>query len=116
MNNKKKETYNNKYKEVFTGLGECKQKCTPVIGLGLTPAEILMNREIKSKVPIVNTSLLPKLIDHNKVKNMIENKRRLDKKYYDSSCKRRPDFNEGDKITIREVKKWIREKVERVPG
>lgn len=101
-----------KCKDLNFGLLEYRN--TPVIGVGLSPAQILMNRELKSKIPISNDALKPVVTDHRVLNERIENKRYRDKKYYDKNSKERQDFIKGENIVIREGKQWVRGKIDKI--
>jgi hypothetical protein len=74
-------------------------RCTPIPGLEVSPAEILMNRLLRSRLPISNSNLKPKISEN--IKEKLVNKQIKYKKYYDNSAKRREvHFNKNDDILI----------------
>ncbi|XP_030755156.1 uncharacterized protein K02A2.6-like [Sitophilus oryzae] len=75
-------------------------RTTPIVGLNLTPSQLLMGRNLKTKIPIDENKLLPNSYNNSNIKNEICRKRELDKKYYDLNCKVRNSFNEGQFVVI----------------
>lgn len=85
----------------------------PTAATGLTPSQILMGRVLKTKLPVLSSMLIPKEYDNRKIREKIELKRSLDKQYYDRTAKTRPDFIEGENVTVRRDKEWIPAKIEK---
>ncbi|KAL4127438.1 hypothetical protein QTP88_011609 [Uroleucon formosanum] len=79
-----------------------------IIGSKFSPAQLLMSRTLRSKIPILNNSLQPTLV--NNFKLVRENKNMKTKLYYDknSKVKNNNDFQPGQKIMFRDLltKTW----------
>lgn len=88
--------------EVFVALME--YRSTPIKDMNLSPAQLLMNKRIRTKLPI-NKSLLNPKIDTN-AHHQLSKKSQNCKKYYDRCAKRRPNFKEGQSIMIKDNKQW----------
>ena len=75
---------------------------TPITGLKRSPAELLYNRKLKTKLPTVE-EVDPRMKDF---KDRLQNKNKLAKHYYDRHAKKRADFKKGDHIVYRKNKQW----------
>ncbi|KAL4127163.1 hypothetical protein QTP88_011361 [Uroleucon formosanum] len=84
-----------------------------IIGSKFSPAQLLMSRTLRSKIPILNNSLQPTLV--NNFKLVRENKNMKTKLYYDknSKVKNNNDFQPGQKIMFRDLltKTWKPDKI-----
>ena len=85
----------------------------PIQGIGLSPAQILMNRQIKTKLPMASNLLKLTECDRNLVKERIDKKQQLAKEYYDRTAKERNEFTENENIVIRKDKVWVPGKIVR---
>lgn len=81
-------------------------RTTPITGIGLSPAELLMNRKMRTRMPVVKQTLEPKLIDNKQVSEKMRNLQKISKSYYDRKSKEKRDFNTGENITVRKNKEW----------
>ncbi|KAI8128832.1 hypothetical protein CVS40_1690 [Lucilia cuprina] len=88
-----------------------KYRNTPVKDLNYSPAQLLLHRRLRTKIPITD-----KLLEHNSkymnnkiIREEMENKVKNLEKYYNRKTKKRNDFKIGDKIffKIDSSKKWI---------
>lgn len=86
---------------------------TPRLSTGLTPAQMLMGRMLKSKIPSVQSKLIPKSNDNNMLKSKIDRKRQLDKYYYDRTAKERCEFKEGENVVLRTDRNWVPARIEK---
>uniref|UniRef100_A0A2S2PCF5 RNA-directed DNA polymerase n=1 Tax=Schizaphis graminum TaxID=13262 RepID=A0A2S2PCF5_SCHGA len=79
-----------------------------IIGSKFSPAQLLMSRTLRSKIPILNNSLKPTLVTNFKL--VRENKNMKTKLYYDKNAKvkNNNDFQPGQKIMFRDLltKTW----------
>ncbi|KAJ8336302.1 hypothetical protein SKAU_G00396450 [Synaphobranchus kaupii] len=77
---------------------------TPLEGVGLSPAQMLMGRRLKTKLP-VSTSLLTSevaLSVHNKLKD----KQAKQKSYYDRQAKHLPELHAGENVRMQSGDTW----------
>lgn len=79
-----------------------------IIGSKFSPAQLLMSRTLRSKIPILNNALQPTLV--NNFKLVRENKNMKTKLYYDKNAevKNNNNFHPGQKIMFRDLltKTW----------
>lgn len=68
---------------------------TPVVD-GLTPAQILMNRRLRTKVPIAKKLLKPSLCDPSIVKQKVVENHSKSSEHYNKTSKLKANFNLGD--------------------
>jgi hypothetical protein len=75
---------------------------TPITSLKRSPAELLYQRKLKTKLPVVekvNTKI-------KKFRDELQNRNKIVKKYYDRNAKPRDDFKNGDTIVYKRKKQW----------
>ena len=85
-------------------------RSTPVMNSTYSPAELLFSRKLKTKLPIRNEQLKPKLVKN--YKNVLVKKSEQNKKYYDKNV--RPfnyQFKTGDNVVYRNNNVWLPAKV-----
>lgn len=80
-------------------------RCTTIPHLGAAPCELLLNRLVWTKFPILETKLKPRV--QNGVTNKIEIYRTKYKQNYDKTAKDRDEFVIGEQVMIRENNMWI---------
>lgn len=76
----------------------------PVAQLNASPAQLLMSRVTRTKVPIKESILVPKL-ELNVNEKLVCNQNKT-KNYHDKRTKFRPEFNEGENIVHQRKGKW----------
>lgn len=89
-----------------------KYRNSPVAGLKLTPAQMLLNRVVRTKMPVPTSQLKPEVPQN--VREKIQEKQRSYQKYHDASASRRNvAFKEGDEIYTRSrvEQKWTPGKI-----
>lgn len=77
---------------------------TTMTDVGLSPAEILMGRRLRSRIPVKD-----KLLDTNRqrfVRNKLVERNGKSQYYYNRHVRDRKEFQVGDKIVYRDGKKW----------
>ena len=85
---------------------------TQITGVGYTPSQLLMSRIVKTKLPVSETVLEEKSShDYSQVHNKLINKQYLAKQYYDRAAREKPQFDEGQNITMKVGKNWEPAKV-----
>ena len=78
---------------------------TPLDGLSLSPAQLLMGCRLKTMLPTTAALLRPQ--GSAEVKNALEKKKKKEKQYYDKHCgKELPSLHTGDVIRMQKGRKW----------
>lgn len=77
---------------------------TPISGLKESPAQLLMSRMLKSKLPTVESLLKPQVVDSPQQK--LQQRSDKQKMYYDRNAKQLPSIKEGETARIRKGKTW----------
>ena len=77
---------------------------TPVPRLGFSPAQILMSRRCRSKLPIKSELLIPKVIEGVQLKLHENNANTA--AYYNRNTHRRGNLGLGDRIVVKRGKTW----------
>lgn len=91
--------------DVYLALME--YRSTPIKGLGLSPAQLLLGHQIKTKIPTCG-----KFLEHKctlkpvNVKAMLQEKQEKQKMYYDRNAKDLKELNEGASILVKKKKVW----------
>ena len=85
-------------------LGILEYRTTP-LDIGFSPAELLQGRQLRSVLPAVSSQLLPKSIDHNKVKVMLQQSHEQQKGYFDKHSKPLAPIDVGDKVRFQQDNK-----------
>lgn len=79
---------------------------TPVCNSNVSPAQLLMSRMLRTRIPTINVKLNPQIQAH--VADEIKRKQLQQQVYYNSSSKVRPAFNPNDNVVIRSAnKQWV---------
>lgn len=77
---------------------------SPIPGLNVSPAQIMFNRRVRTKIP-VHTKLLQPEIPQNVHRKLME-RQALTKNYHDTHAKKREQFREGESVLVRNGKVW----------
>lgn len=96
--------YENDNQKWFEALLEYRN--TPIPSLGFSPAQIMMSRMLKSKVPTSIRLLQPQIIKPSILNENIQKKREKQKYYYDNHAKARKNFQSNDNAMYKVGKKW----------
>ncbi|XP_055906731.1 uncharacterized protein K02A2.6-like [Eupeodes corollae] len=81
---------------------------TPLANMLLSPAQLFMGREIKTKIPTTTNNLKPHNINSKDVSERIERKKDLQAEYYNRNSKPLSNLNENDKIMFKKDEKdWL---------
>ncbi|MCG7876437.1 MAG: RNase H-like domain-containing protein [Candidatus Thiodiazotropha endolucinida] len=78
---------------------------TPIDNLG-SPAQLLMNRRLRSKLPVTQKLLKPKIINQKTVHEKLTKKQEKQKYFYDKSSKNLSHLSPGDTIRVQNEKHW----------
>ena len=83
---------------------------TPIID-GKSPAQLLMNRRLRTKLPCTEASLRPSVLQQEKIQQTHLNRQRQQKKYFDrhASSKSLSELKKGDKVRMQMTRQspWI---------
>ena len=72
---------------------------TPVAGLKCSPAQLLLSRMLKDKIPVTSELLAPKVAED--AYRALKARQRKQKAYYDRGTKPLSKLNVGDSVTVR---------------
>ncbi|GBM57642.1 hypothetical protein AVEN_225020-1 [Araneus ventricosus] len=86
-------------------IGLLEYRNTPISGLGLSPAQLMFNKRLRTKLPISNKLLNPELFKDVNIKLL--RPQQTQKHYYDRSSKILTELKPGDKIVVQNVKTKI---------
>lgn len=75
---------------------------TPLEGVGLSPAQLLMGRRLKVRLPTSNSLLIPE----GCVQSRLRGKQDLQKLYFDRQTKVLPDLQAGDNVRMQRGETW----------
>jgi len=75
-------------------------RSTLVEGVGFSPAELLMSKKLKEKLPVLESLLRPKYINFNKVKDSLKKRKTVQKQYYNRHTKKCDEFRPQEDILL----------------
>ncbi|KAJ3642244.1 hypothetical protein Zmor_025046 [Zophobas morio] len=78
---------------------------------GLSPAELVFNRNIKTKLPVPQRTLEFNTVDPNNVIKKLHTKQQQTKYYYDRTTKAKPNFVNNQNVTLQKGGKWESAKI-----
>ena len=85
-----------------TSIALLEYRNSPITGLGLSPAQLLFNRRLRTKLPVSRNLLKPKIVK-NAVPRLRE--RQIKQKYYfDRSTKELSPLKPGEKMFVQNIK------------
>ncbi|XP_053402903.1 uncharacterized protein K02A2.6-like [Mercenaria mercenaria] len=76
------------------------------LACGKTPAQLLMSRQLRSILPVMDSNLEPRIPDKSSVRNKMQNIKNRSKFYYDRSARPMKSLEKGEGIRIRQGKTW----------
>lgn len=80
-------------------------RASPIDGVGLSPSQLLMNRQLRTKLPITSNLLNPKVLESRKPELIARQKKQ--KLYYDRQSTPLPTVNRGEIIHVqKDTKLW----------
>ena len=79
---------------------------TPIHSLG-SPAQLLMDRRLNSKLPVTLKHLKPKVISQKTVHEKLTQKQEKQKYFYDKSKRNLNELKPGDTIRVQNEKKKV---------
>lgn len=77
---------------------------TPLSGVGLSPAQMLMGRRLKSKLPVTKTLLQPAL--YKNARSDLVSRQQKQKQYFNQGTRTLSDLQDGENVRIRQGNKW----------
>lgn len=77
---------------------------TPLEGIGLSPAQLLMGRRLKSKLPTCASLLITE--KSSEVCEKLRERQRTQKMYYDQHARLLPDLHAGERIRMQRGETW----------
>ena len=77
----------------------------PIAGSTFSPAQLLMSRNLRSRIPTSANLLKPKVTDG---KSQLQHRQDKQKAYYDRHTKQLQSLKSGDVVRIRHNGKWVR--------
>ncbi|KAJ8889406.1 hypothetical protein PR048_008905 [Dryococelus australis] len=77
---------------------------TPIIGLGKAPAQILMSRLVRTRLPVSTNNLIPKVALHMKSKQELQLK--VKSHYGKKATWKTPEFQKGQSVVVQKGKVW----------
>lgn len=80
---------------------------SPVVGLVYSPAQILISRKLRSKIPYQLKDLKPKVICEKAYNLITIGKDKLTDYYNKTILNKNAEFKEGDKVWVQDVKSKI---------
>ena len=89
-------------KDVFIALLEYRN--TPIAGISASPAQLLMSRRLKAKLPVTSSLLQPAVVSGTRDRLVLRQWKQ--KHYYDRGTKTRRKFRVGDPVRVRLGKTW----------
>jgi len=84
---------------------------TRIEGVSFSPAELLMSKKLKEKLPVFESLLRPKYINLNKIKNSLQKKKTVQKQYYDRHAKKGSQFRPQKDIIFLKDNVWVPGKI-----
>lgn len=81
-----------------------KNRNTPLEGIGYSPAQLLMGRRLKSKIPTSTTLLTPE--SNISIKRKLEEKQLVQKSYYDRQTRSLPELHTGERVRVQRGNEW----------
>lgn len=89
----------------------------PIIELGVSPAQLLMSRSLRTKIPTIDQNLIPNVVNVQDKRKLYSQKVKVN---YDRSAKKHPEFKKDESVLLRNKdNRWypaqIVEKIPNVP-
>ncbi|XP_047988852.1 uncharacterized protein K02A2.6-like isoform X1 [Leguminivora glycinivorella] len=84
---------------------------TPISGEQYSPAQLLMGRRLRTRLPGTDDSLKPETVDHATIKKIRQQKTTKIKEYYDRGTRSLPQLRPDESVRMRDNKVWVPAKV-----
>lgn len=79
---------------------------TPLEGVNLSPAQMLMGRRLRTPIPVTENMLKPQLYGPEEVLPKLKERQRKQKMQHDKTAKELPPLKEGEVVRVKEGRKW----------
>ena len=83
----------------------------PVSGTQYSPAQMLMSRMLRDRLPASSAQLMPAIVD---ARLQLEQKQQQEKRQYDMDAKEMPPLSPGDSVRVQKGRTWVPAQVIRV--
>ena len=89
---------------------------TPIPNLGVSPAQLLYSRRLRTKLPVNENLLRPNTVDISQITEKLNKKQELYKQYFDKKAKSLREYEVGNNVMVRagNQNEWNRGKVVKV--
>jgi hypothetical protein len=77
----------------------------PLSDFNQSPAQLLFNRHLKTKLPVLSDALLPSDVT---VRSRLEQRQQRQKLHHDVGTRELPPLNKGDVVRVRHNNNWLR--------
>lgn len=74
---------------------------SPIVSIGLSPAQLLMSRNFKEKLPMVTENLQPKMNNAEMIKEKLKLVQMTNKNYYDRNTRHQEQCKEGEDVLFK---------------
>ena len=81
----------------------------PVSGLSYSPAQLLMSRMLRDKMPTHACLLVPKIVEN--AYTLLKSRQQKQKQHYDRGTRKLPELNVGDSVRVRLGRTWLQQRV-----
>ena len=78
-------------------------RTTPVSGSEYSPSQMLMSRNLRSKLPVLPAKLLPQVVD---ARRALIKRQETQKTHHDRNAKTLPTLSQGDMVRMRNGPRW----------
>ena len=79
---------------------------TPLDGVNLSPAQMLMGRRLRTFISVTEEMLKPQLYDPEEVLPKLKERQRKQKVQHDRTAKELPPLKEGEVVRLKKGNKW----------
>lgn len=79
---------------------------TPLDGVNLSPAQMLVGRSMRTFIPVTDDMLEPQLYDAEEVPLKLKERQRKQKVQHDHTAKEWPPLKEGEVVRLKKGSKW----------
>ena len=84
---------------------------TPLKWCGLSPAQLLFSRRLRTLLPSTNEQLAPKVINSNFTRRKMIESQNKSKQHYNVSSRKLPSLKAGESVHVQREKNWVPAKV-----
>ena len=79
---------------------------SPITGMEVSPAELLMERKLRTRLPTVKSLLEPKTRPMSQVRQKLLLRQQRQKAYYDRGTRPLPTLREGESVRMQQGREW----------